>query len=297
MVGTQVRTIFLAVRGVNMLGESLSKPRTEMSELEKKQADLARSSYRLLFAGAAFLTFGVFMMRALGGLLTQSSKGATMLDDLGLAWGRFSSRLSASVARTLEGQVKTIIGLLEGLSSNQGAVEGLGTLATYGAELVTVLGAIAISAAGLRVLGGVLGGIGGFLVNLSPSITFGLALKGASFLAAITDALGITGLSLVSGALWLALPLVLVFGLSWLFEQQPADLKKKLMSEMQESGRIQSQYYNYATGRMESAMGGSPSSTVNNINIYGNTFGSELSPAEIGTELANEIQNIGMDRP
>lgn len=292
MVGVQVRTIFLAVRGVNMLGNSLSKPRSDMTELEKAEANLQQRSYKMLFAGAAFLTFGVFMARALSGLLAQSSKGAVMLDDLGLAWGRFSSRLSASVAHNLEGQVKGLIQLMDSLSGNQGAVENLGFIATYATEATIALGALALSAAGLRTLSGILSGI----LNFSPSISFGLALKGATLYNAVAAWLG--G-SVVGGIVSFALPIVLsLLVTKWLVDVMPESEKKKMIDTIM--GK------DWRTGGTNTTPG---SNIVNNmptggnqftnpgaawgiqipINIFGNTWDKNVDEKTLGEKVGQQV--------
>jgi len=68
-----------------------------MTDLQKTQADLARSSFRLLFAGAAFLSFGVMATKGLAGLLETSSRGQRIVGDFQEVFSRLKRSLGERI--------------------------------------------------------------------------------------------------------------------------------------------------------------------------------------------------------
>lgn len=114
-----VRTIFLFVRGVDQTGRALEGPSRKLTELERKQRALARTSYRLMFAGAAFATFGAMVMRGLMSTLEYSSRGVRLLGDLGEAVDRVKKAIGEEIVDTFGETISGWADTLDRLAKNE----------------------------------------------------------------------------------------------------------------------------------------------------------------------------------
>jgi len=128
-----VRTIFLFIRGIDQTGRAITKPRKDMTDLQKTQADLARSSYRLLFAGAAFLSFGYMATKGLAGLLETSSRGQRIVGDFQETFGRLKRALGERIVDKFGETLISWVDKLAKLSSDP-------TWTNLTADLVITLG-------------------------------------------------------------------------------------------------------------------------------------------------------------
>lgn len=197
------RTIFLLIRGVDQTGRAFAGPTKALTKLQLQQKALARSSYRLLFAGAAFLAFGMMAAKALSGLFVMTGKGKLMTDDLGRAWTRFATAVADQTTKRLAPSIMWLTKLLDRLAANPffaaiigmagvGIVAGalLGAVASWGlaaAKFVTMLafkfgigttagGAAAGAAAGTGIKAAIAATLGGIFATIKgAAITYGAA--------------------------------------------------------------------------------------------------------------------------
>jgi hypothetical protein len=88
------RTIFLFIRGVDQTGRAFASADKNLTNLQRKQRELLRSAYRLLFAGAAFALFAVKTSQGILSLMERTSQGALVVDDFRRSWDRLLDKLS-----------------------------------------------------------------------------------------------------------------------------------------------------------------------------------------------------------
>ena len=150
MVSLGVRILFLFIRGVDQTGRALSKPAKELTELEKRQQALSRSSYRMLFAGVAFLAFAVMAAGGIAKLLESTTRGQYILDSFGKVFDRLKKSIAEQIVDmfgpTLEGWIKQLDKLSRDPTWSKviagitiGGVVGIGTVgpALIGFSLLT----------------------------------------------------------------------------------------------------------------------------------------------------------------
>jgi len=170
------RTIFLLIRGVDQTGRAFEGPTRALTRLQKQQRELARSSYRLMFAGAAFLAFGAMGLKALSGLFTMTSKGKLLTDDLSLAWSRFAFTIAESTTKFFEPALKSLTWLFDKLAQNPLLAGMIG----IGGVLLTT-GAVGLGLGlGLKGIAGMLAGAlgGGAGLTLTQQLQMSLSHTG-----------------------------------------------------------------------------------------------------------------------
>ena len=177
-----IRTIFLFIRGVDQTGRALEGAKKKVETLEEAQQKLAKTSYRLMFAGAAFLTFGAMMARALAGVLEHTSRGVRLMGDFGTALDRVKQRLAETIIGKFGDDLTDLLKDLENLTEDDwkmniiasllfGTVEGLikGGLVGLGVAFVgKIIGALAtaLSMAGMTATAATLTTVGGALLAI-----------------------------------------------------------------------------------------------------------------------------------
>jgi len=139
------RTIFLLIRGVDQTGRAFAGPTRALTKLQQQQKALARSSYRLLFAGAAFLAFGMMAAKALSGLFVMTGKGKLLTDDLSLAWRRFATTVAEQTTKILGPSIIWLTKVLDKLAENPAfaALIGMTAVGIVGLSLLGAVGAFA----------------------------------------------------------------------------------------------------------------------------------------------------------
>lgn len=184
------------VRGVDQTGRALQKPLKDLTALEKAQARLARTTYRLMFAGAAFLTFGAMITRSLAGLLEYTSLGQLYLEDFTRTFDRLKQGLAEAIMDRFGPMIEGWIESLDNLSKNEAWMDLMAgivvpiafTLTTVGIVLLaatitakiitTIIGAF-VTAGLLSAEGGAAAIAGGTLgvITLGISVVLAIAIK------------------------------------------------------------------------------------------------------------------------
>jgi len=113
------RTIFLFIRGIDQTGRALEKPYRDMTKLEKAQAALSRTGYRLMFAGAAFTMFAALAGRAIMGLLESTSLGQLYLEDFTRTFDRLKQGLAEAVMDNFGPVIEGWLATLDDLAKNE----------------------------------------------------------------------------------------------------------------------------------------------------------------------------------
>lgn len=208
-----IRTIFLFIRGIDQTGRALEDPRRKLTELEKAQQQLARSGYRLMFAGAAFTAFGIMAGRAMLDLLENTSRGERVLSDFEKVFTRLKKALAEQIIDMFGDTITGWLEQLDNLAKNDLFMKILaGTLFATVETLITV-GPVLIAAGGAAL----------FLAALGKA----LGLLGFTTLAG--------GLATVAGAITgLALALVLTILIKELIWQILPEDQKKFITEISE---------------------------------------------------------------
>lgn len=303
------RTIFLLIRGIDQTGRAFEKPKRELSELQKRQQALARSAYRLLFAGAAFLAFGLMAAKALSGLFTMTSKGKLMTDDLRRAWTRMATSVAEQITTMLGPAIEDLTRWLDNLAASPfyskfialaaGGIVGLSLLAAA----VSWIGFISTAASALALKFGI-GAVGLEVAGAGVAgAAAGTGIK-AALVAKLTGLFaGIKGLVVSLGAggvLGVAIPVILTLMIGktlfdW-YSMSPEEQVEwatkqgeKSASWRQKLGISDEQYYGeqakYEAYRQYGTTGNI------NIDIYGNTFPYDMDEAALAAELGYNIQD------
>jgi len=292
------RTIFLLVRGVNMLGGAFKEATKEVETLEEKERQLANTAYKTMFGGAALLAFGLLLAKGLAGFLETTSKGVLILDSLGLAWDRFASRLGTGIAKAIEPQAKIVIDILDALGANQGTMDWLGSAAVYLTEFMVAVGGFLALRGAWNVVSGVLGsifqGVGvPILMKLAPELimesgggTFSQILS--TFLINAFAPLGATTVVEALGlGLGITIPIILTLAVvktlwDWynMNEQEQIDWA---IGKGNEAGSPFEKPY----GGTEPGYGYLPQDII--VNVYGDFNG---TPTENGESIANAVADV-----
>jgi hypothetical protein len=134
-----IRTIFLMLRGVDQTGRAMDSATKKVETLEEKEKMLAQTSYRLLFAGVAFVAFGAMMLGALGSMIGSSSRGQMVMDAFGEAIDRVKRSFSEATLNLFGEQIKDVTKSINELSQDKDTMELL-TAVSWGIGF-TIVGA------------------------------------------------------------------------------------------------------------------------------------------------------------
>jgi len=93
-MGMSIRRIFLLIRGIDQSGRARKNVAEGLQNIEKRQEALAKASTQMLFAGAAFATFGAMATRALLGTLETTSAGTRIMTSFGTVFTRLKQSLA-----------------------------------------------------------------------------------------------------------------------------------------------------------------------------------------------------------
>jgi len=281
-----VRTIFLLIRGIDQTGRAFEKPKKELNEFQLAQKRLARSSYRLLFAGAAFLTFGLMAAKGLAGLIDETSRGMLYTEDFARSVGRLKKSLSEAFLNNFEDEISNITEQIDRLSQNE-------FLSGWIANGLALIVGLSITAGGIAVAAGLTGLI---KVNLLMPL---LSAIGSVF-GLVGGALGIS--SLAAGVITVGIILLLEITRRIIWGN-----KAELLNQMREAGIETSGATTFLTSEQmreqkRLGMGGVSEETMRaienhiTVNMYGNIEGFEGMTYEelvqmFGITAADEIIN------
>jgi len=212
-----VRTIFLALRGIDQTGRAIEKPAKDLNDLEKAQRRLSRSGYRLMFAGAAFTAFGYMANRALFSVLEHTTKGTYILDDFKEGVERVKNALAEAIINKFGTQIEDTIGALDKLAENENLMDliaGISVPLTVG---ITVMGI------GLITLG-----VG---VKIASALASGLIAAGE-----LATATGLGAAQIAAGVLGLiTIPVIVGFSVGyltwWLQNSEAGERLKESLKE------------------------------------------------------------------
>lgn len=206
-----VRTLFLFVRGVDQTGRALSRPRSQMTDLMKAQDDLARSGYRLMFAGAAFLTFGFMAARGIMAVMENTSKGSLVVEDFMRTWKEFLGVFGEAITEKATPTIDNIIRALDDLAGNQTWQDMAAGVAW---KVILTIGGVSLAA--------IAGGATRFILG--------------KLILPILTALGAseaTALAITSGVATLTVPLLIAFAVSLAWLWTPEEVKKGFIKMLQ----------------------------------------------------------------
>lgn len=312
------RTIFLLIRGVDQTGRAFAGPTRALTKLQQRQKALARSSYRLLFAGAAFLAFGMMAAKALSGLFTMTGKGKLMTDDLSLAWRRFATTVSEQTTKILGPSIMWLTRLLDKLAANPAFAAAIG-MTGVGIVALSLLAAVVAwggaAAKGLAVLfklgGAVAGAAGAGGVQTTMTQFLGGAAAGAGIKAGIVAKLGsmftaIKGAAVTYGAagLQVAIPVLLTLAIAkvvWFMSQsKEKQLEMAIAAGEQIAGYRERMGLPAYETRPEMLSPGiyTPLDTQGNVyvDIHGNIWERDVDEEELGRELGYHIVEEGSNK-
>lgn len=292
-----VRTIFLLIRGIDQTGRALDDPYKKLTMLEKQQRALARSSYRLLFAGAAFTAFGAMATKSLMGLAEKSSMGKLLMDDLRRSWGRFANVLGEGIAKTMTPLVHWFMKWIDGISQNPILMKGAAVASSIGAVLIALTGVGLVLATIFRYSGikfifplisGLMGG-GAEAKMLETAVSSFNADAIAKAAGVAVTPLGGTASIGAGGLLLLSIPVLFAFGAA------STILKWRGMTHEQqrEAGRE----LGARTERLRDRWGftgpAAPSGVTGaegiNVFIYDNEFPTDMDEGKLARELGYRI--------
>lgn len=310
------RTIFLLIRGIDQTGRAFEGPKRQLTELQKRQKALARSSYRLLFAGAAFLAFGIMSAKALSGLWQLTSKGRLAADDLGRAWKRLATGVAESITTIMGPAIKGLTKWLDNVASNKawtgllamlgvgvvgGAITG-GALALGGAAAGGIAGLLfklGIGGGGAAVAGGGLTAMYEHLLAGGSAATLAGGAAGGGIKAAIIGKLtgmfaAIKGAVVTLGAggmLAIAIPVIITLGIAYLFSRMSQEKKVELgLLAGEELANLRGQFgldegahYSEQSRTMWGIYGQGGQNI--DIDIYDNQFPLDIESEELAREL------------
>jgi hypothetical protein len=289
------RSIFLLVRGVNMLGGAFTEATKQVETLEEKERQLANTAYKTMFGGAALFAFGALMAKGLMGFLETTSKGVLIMDSLGLAWDRLSSRLGTGIAQAFEPHAKALIDFMDWIGSNQQAMGWLGTLAVYLTELTLAVGGFLLVKGGIDRIGGMLAQAFGPLVTalgmkFAPNFMWSVAEAGgvkALIWNSLLTALAPLGITSVGSALAWILPITLtILVIKTLWDWYSTDDEGRLNMAI-EAGKQAGSPFEKPYGGTEPGYGLLPQDVI--VNVYGDFNG---TPQENGESIANAVADM-----
>jgi len=257
---------------------------------------MARSAYRLMFAGAAFAAFGVMAGRAMIGLMDKTSKGNLVLDDFRRTWDRFTGALGESITEYITPTIDNIIRRLDKLSQNQTWLD------LRGRDIVWTI-TLLIGMGGALAIAGITGKF--FATFILPLLTLILP-PGAKVL------LGMAGVKAAGAIATIALPVAIalvVTGITWQLIG-----KERRQTVLEWLGNV---WKRMTTGEMPGAWTFPRLSTTEwtrpsgeggtglwfdqpiinvDVDIYGNEFATDRDLDEIGSEIANQTIDEFMDQ-
>lgn len=155
--GVSTRTLFLLVRGVYM-GRPLKQMHEDITKSQKAQIkwiNIAeklkqkayRTAYGVMFEGVAFMSFGTMAVAALTKVMEKSREGAKTMWLFGRSIDRSLSRAGTALNKVLGPMLMNFANLLETITANEAACQGLMILATIASTMLIAYGAAKLLAA------------------------------------------------------------------------------------------------------------------------------------------------------
>jgi hypothetical protein len=187
-----VRTLFLFIRGIDQTGRAMESASGGIKQLISDEKALAQMSHRLLFAGAAFLTFGVMAAKALGGIVEQTERGSMYMSAFGNAIDRFKTALADAIIERHGERLESLLSTLESLGGKDWLFNIIADVSILVAEFLTEAGgAIVLGALGSRIMLAIAGALKALgFKSVAPAFIGGAALLQLSIGAIITIVIG-----------------------------------------------------------------------------------------------------------
>lgn len=209
--GIGTRYLFLLIRGIDQTGRALTKPLKDMTALQKAEANLGRQSYRLMFAGAAFTTFGLLATRALLRTMEYSTRGARVLGDFGEALERLKKAIGERIVDKMGDTITGWIDSLDALAGNE-----MFKFLTGEVGLKLILGTVAVGVT--LTAGAIMAALLGKLVGLLVTAGFMAEATGAAIVGGITGTI-----------LSIAIPVILTLAIaSLVWSVLPKEFRKQV---------------------------------------------------------------------
>lgn len=142
-----VRTLFLFIRGVDQTGRAYDSATKKLMTLEEQQKALAQSSYRLMFAGAAFMAFGTLATKALMSTLDTTTRGIRILNDFDKTMERIKKGLAEAIVNNFGDEIQGVLDKIDQMSQDEGLMNLFTTFALPAATGITIVGAELFAAA------------------------------------------------------------------------------------------------------------------------------------------------------
>jgi len=103
--------------------DASKKKMTEVAKMQLKALNslksLEQASYRLLFAGAAFVSFAAMAGMAIAGLIGASSKGGLIVEDFQRKWEALADAISERIISDWEWAIEGLLDLMDDLGENE----------------------------------------------------------------------------------------------------------------------------------------------------------------------------------
>lgn len=277
-----------------MLGGALDDATKKVTNLQDAEKNLANTTYKLMFAGASIFSFGALMARGMFSFLDSTSKGAMLMESFGLAWDRFSSKLGSGIADAMQPDLEALMNLFRYMGDNQNGMNWL-SVATWNLTKFMVVAGLGLFI--LNSFNSVLSQLAkfgsGLILRLVPQeIIIGLAMKSATALNALTQALAGIGITSLGGAFAWAIPITIVASLIGFELFATPEQKAGALKALNDTWSNLNQGRNTNTGMWSSASG-NPSQYIDmDIHISGNNFGSDMDESKIGIELGDAVGDL-----
>jgi len=124
-----------------MGAQAIQSAAKDVETLEEKEKRLARTGYRMTFAGTAMLTFAALTTKAMTSLMATTTRGQFILDDFTESFNRLKTGLGEVIVNKFGSTIDDITKKLDELSENETWLKLTGGLVV---DLTLALGTIGV---------------------------------------------------------------------------------------------------------------------------------------------------------
>jgi hypothetical protein len=159
---------------------------------------MGRMSYRMLFAGAAFLAFGVMAGRALASVIENTERGAMLMDDFSTSIGRVKKAFSEAMIEKYGEKLEGLLYWVDQLAANDKIINIAVDISISVVEFTAKIG--------MGLIGGALLAYVMKIVGAGLLSMVGTGMLGTGYLALGGTALGTLALGAGAAILQIAIP-------------------------------------------------------------------------------------------
>lgn len=204
-----MRTIWVAIRGINYTDRATREVGKNVDELIKAQQRLRQQSIAMLAAGVMFTTMAALMVVALKQVVVATGEGQRMMHQFDKATNQLMKGLSSAFVDILGPSIKTLSALITILAQNPVVMKFAAALMTLGIALIMVKGVSMLAGGSFNLIMQQMTTMGVVSVGTAGTMTMAfLRLQAAMGPVIMGFTLGSMMASMMGKNAWILIPII-----------------------------------------------------------------------------------------